>query len=101
MCIRDRVNTIPLIIASYEYALGNILGITPEADEARGWIGQTPVSYTHLDVYKRQAWDTDVVPNPQDPATFASAKLRWAEVETGSHTVVLQAYRELIELRCV
>ncbi len=35
------VNTIPLIIASYEYALGNILGITPEADEARGWIGQT------------------------------------------------------------
>ena len=65
----------------------------PEADLAES------VSAGRLAEFARMAWDTDVVPDPQDPATFASAKLRWAEVETGSHTVVLQAYRELIELR--
>lgn len=65
----------------------------PEADLAES------VSAGRLAEFARMAWDTDVVPDPQDPATFASAKLRWAEVETSSHTVVLQAYRELIELR--
>ena len=35
------VNTIPLIIASYEHAMGAVLGETPTAEESRGWIGQT------------------------------------------------------------
>jgi len=35
------VNTIPLIIASYEHAMWSILGVRPSAMEARGWIGQT------------------------------------------------------------
>jgi len=35
------VNTIPLIIASYEHAMWSILGVRPSAGEARGWIGQT------------------------------------------------------------
>ena len=29
-------------------------------DEYRGYEGQRPVSYTHLDVYKRQIWQSQV-----------------------------------------
>lgn len=35
------VNTIPLIIASYEHAMRDVLGEVPSAAEARAWIGQT------------------------------------------------------------
>lgn len=35
------VNTIPLIIASYDHAMVDVLGVRPSVDEARGWIGQT------------------------------------------------------------
>lgn len=35
------VNTIPLIIASYEHAMWSVLGVRPSPEEARGWIGQT------------------------------------------------------------
>ena len=35
------VNTIPLIIASYEHAMVDVLGLRPVEDEARGWIGHT------------------------------------------------------------
>lgn len=35
------VNTIPLIIASYEHAVTSVLGVSPDPVEARSWIGQT------------------------------------------------------------
>ena len=35
------VNTIPLIIASYDHAMWAVLGVRPSPEEARGWIGQT------------------------------------------------------------
>jgi pyrophosphatase PpaX len=35
------VNTIPLIIASYDHALWTVLNIHADPGEARGWIGQT------------------------------------------------------------
>lgn len=35
------VNTIPLIIASYEHAMVSVLGVRPLPQEARGWIGET------------------------------------------------------------
>lgn len=34
------VNTIPLIIASYEHAMLDVLGERPRPGEARGWIGE-------------------------------------------------------------
>ncbi|MBG6179747.1 malto-oligosyltrehalose trehalohydrolase [Arthrobacter sp. CAN_A1] len=49
--------------------------------------------------FERMGWDADTVPNPQDPETFASAKLDWAEVETGDHARLLDLYRHLIRLR--
>ena len=35
------VNTIPLIIASYDYAMRHVLGERVGPEEARGWIGKT------------------------------------------------------------
>ena len=49
--------------------------------------------------FARMGWDPDDVPDPQDPETFASAKLDWAELEAGRHPVLLEVYRELITLR--
>ena len=49
--------------------------------------------------FERMGWDADTVPNPQDPATFASAKLDWEEVQTGDHARLLEVYRRLIRLR--
>ncbi len=65
----------------------------PEEDLARS------VTQGRLAEFSRMAWDEGVVPDPQDPKTFASAKLDWAERETGRHQVVLDAYRSLIALR--
>jgi malto-oligosyltrehalose synthase/malto-oligosyltrehalose trehalohydrolase len=52
-----------------------------------------------LSEFERMGWDRDLVPDPQDPATFASAKLDWAELASGRHAVVLDAYRRLVALR--
>ncbi|MHA7143320.1 malto-oligosyltrehalose trehalohydrolase [Arthrobacter sp. TmT3-37] len=52
-----------------------------------------------LKEFERMGWRPEDVPNPQDPATFASAKLQWAEAEQGHHAELLATYRELIRLR--
>ncbi|HUQ39333.1 MAG TPA: malto-oligosyltrehalose trehalohydrolase [Acidimicrobiales bacterium] len=44
-------------------------------------------------------WGPEDVPDPQDPATFASAVLCWDEVATEPHTGLLAWHRELIALR--
>ncbi len=44
-------------------------------------------------------WDPDQVPDPQDPATFASAILRWDERTNSSHRSVLRLYGRLLRLR--
>ncbi|WP_159617631.1 malto-oligosyltrehalose trehalohydrolase [Arthrobacter zhaoguopingii] len=49
--------------------------------------------------FERMGWDPEAVPNPQDPATFESAKLDWAESEKPEHRQLLNTYRELIRLR--
>jgi maltooligosyltrehalose trehalohydrolase len=49
--------------------------------------------------FSRMGWDPAVVPDPQDPATFASAKLDWSEPAEPDHARLLAWYRRLIELR--
>ena len=44
-------------------------------------------------------WDRSVVPDPQDPETFARSKLDWDERETDMHARILGLYRSLIALR--
>ncbi len=52
-----------------------------------------------LKEFERMGWRPEDVPNPQDPETFESAKLRWDEAEQGHHAELLATYRELIRLR--
>ncbi len=44
-------------------------------------------------------WDPAVVPDPQDPATFARSKLDWDEVDEGAHARLLALYTALLQLR--
>jgi maltooligosyltrehalose trehalohydrolase len=43
--------------------------------------------------------DSTRIPDPQDEATFLSAKLRWALRSEGSHGILLSYYREVLQLR--
>jgi len=55
--------------------------------------------------FEKMGWDPDVVPDPQDPATFERSRLDWSEPypddEAAStlHTRLLGVYRELAALR--
>ena len=49
--------------------------------------------------FEKMGWDPDVVPDPQDPATFANSKLDWAELADSPHRALFDLYRELIALR--
>lgn len=44
-------------------------------------------------------WEPDDIPDPQDPSTFAAARLDWEERERPGHRCRLDWYRRLIELR--
>lgn len=59
----------------------------------------TATAEGRLREFERMGWRPEDVPNPQDPATFASAKLDWAELEQGHHAELLSTYRDLIRLR--
>jgi maltooligosyltrehalose trehalohydrolase len=55
--------------------------------------------------FEEMGWDPAVVPDPQDPETFARSKLDWDEPYPASggedtrHTRILNTYRELARLR--
>ena len=44
-------------------------------------------------------WDESQIPNPEDPATFLSSRLKWDEVDEGKHAEVLAWTKQLIHLR--
>ena len=49
--------------------------------------------------FASHGWDTDDVPDPQDPATFERSKLDWSESGTDWHADLLDWYRRVILLR--
>jgi len=49
--------------------------------------------------FARMGWDESLVPDPNDPATFARSKLDWAEASVGDHARLLSLYRGLAFLR--
>lgn len=44
-------------------------------------------------------WNTDDIPDPQDPETFSRSKLDWSELDTEPHARLLDCYRSLLTLR--
>ena len=59
----------------------------------------TAVATGRKEEFATHGWDTDDVPDPQDPATFERSKLDWAEAERDWHADVLEWYRRLTGLR--
>ncbi|HQY98437.1 MAG TPA: malto-oligosyltrehalose synthase [Propionicimonas sp.] len=87
---------------------------TPMLFQGEEWGASTPFPYfsSHpepelaeairegrLTEFAPMSWDPETVVDPQDAATFASAKLDWDEARTGRHAVILGVHRELVSLR--
>ncbi len=49
--------------------------------------------------FAEHGWDSEDVPDPQDPETFERSKLDWSELTRTDHARVLDFYRSLIALR--
>jgi len=52
-----------------------------------------------IEEFADHGWDVADVVNPQDPAAFTRAKLRWAERDEAGHCEILALYRTLLALR--
>ena len=65
----------------------------PEPDLGRA------VSEGRIDEFAQMDWDTGVIPDPQDPATFEASKLDWSERESPRGRALLDCYRRLAGLR--
>ncbi len=52
-----------------------------------------------IEEFAEHGWATDDVVDPQDPAAFTGAKLRWSEREERDHGDMLALYRQLLGLR--
>ena len=91
---------------------------TPMLFQGEEWAASTPFAFftSHpepelgrataegrLAEFERMGWDPAVVPDPQDPLTFAMSRLDWSETDPGRdggrHARVLGLYRALGALR--
>ncbi|MBZ5733760.1 malto-oligosyltrehalose trehalohydrolase [Nocardioides sp. TRM66260-LWL] len=87
---------------------------TPMLFQGQEWAASTPFCFftSHpepelgkataegrLAEFEAMGWDPDVVPDPQDPATFERSRLDWRESTEGRHARTLERYRALIALR--
>lgn len=91
---------------------------TPMLFQGEEWAASTPFAFftSHpepelgrataegrLAEFERMGWDPAVVPDPQDPETFAMSRLDWSETDPGRdggrHARVLGLYRALGALR--
>ncbi|MCU1560539.1 malto-oligosyltrehalose trehalohydrolase [Mycetocola sp.] len=52
-----------------------------------------------IEEFARMGWDPDIVPDPQDPATFENSKLDWDELGRPDSERILAFYRALAGLR--
>ncbi|MET8878339.1 malto-oligosyltrehalose trehalohydrolase [Nocardia sp. NPDC004604] len=87
---------------------------TPMLFMGEEWGARTPFQYftSHTDPvlgaatasgrkaeFAEHGWDTDDVPDPQDPETFLRSKLDWSEPARDRHARLVSCYRKLIGLR--
>jgi len=86
----------PLVFMGEEWGAGTpwpFFSSHPEPDLARS------VSEGRRAEFARMAWDSAVVPDPQDPATYESAHLDWSEPGREPYAGLLDLTRRLIALR--
>jgi maltooligosyltrehalose trehalohydrolase len=95
-------------------ALVLLAPMTPLLFQGEEWGASTPFPYfcDHDDPELAEAvrrgrraefaafgWPPEDIPDPQDPATFARARLDWAELDQPPHAELLAWYRSLVVLR--
>jgi len=86
----------PMLFMGEEWAAGTpwcFFSSFPDPDLARA------VSEGRRREFASHGWDGSEVPDPQDPATFASSTLDWSEPAREPHAWMLAWYRRLIALR--
>jgi maltooligosyltrehalose trehalohydrolase len=49
--------------------------------------------------FAEYGWEAEAIPDPQDPASWASSVLDWSELEEETHSRLLLWYRDLLSLR--
>jgi maltooligosyltrehalose trehalohydrolase len=59
----------------------------------------TATATGRINEFARMGWDPQIVPDPQDPATFERSKLNWSESSETEHGRLLGFYRDLAVLR--
>ncbi len=57
------------------------------------------VSQGRRSEFAEHGWDSEAVPDPQDPATFRRSKLDWSQPSRQPHAALLEWYRDLLALR--
>jgi maltooligosyltrehalose trehalohydrolase len=67
-------------------------------DHPEPWLAEA-VAQGRRREFAAHGWNAAVVPDPQDPATFARSRLDWTQVTSEPHAELLAWYRELIALR--
>ena len=87
---------------------------TPLVFQGEEWAASTPFQYftDHADPelgravsegrrreFEAFGWRSELIPDPQDRATFERSRLRWEEVDEHAHADMLDWYRSLIALR--
>ncbi len=113
--IGDRIShTAGLERAKIAAALYLLSPFVPMVFQGEEWAASTPFLYfaDHDDPELARAvsagrkkefvafgWDPDLIPDPEDPATFVASKLRWDEVSASDHAEMLTWYQALIRLR--
>jgi maltooligosyltrehalose trehalohydrolase len=86
---------VPLLFQGEEWSASTPFPYFTDHDPELGRV----VSESRRREFASFGWQAGEVPDPQDPATFARAVLRWGEVGEPGHADVLAFYKELIALR--
>jgi maltooligosyltrehalose trehalohydrolase len=86
----------PMLFQGEEWSAGTpFLYFTGHPDRDLG----RAVSQGRRREFEAFGWAPDAVPDPQDPGTFESSKLRWEELSEPFHRRMLDWYTQLIAVR--
>ncbi|KAI9001632.1 malto-oligosyltrehalose trehalohydrolase [Gaertneriomyces semiglobifer] len=112
--IGDRISaTVSLPLLKIGAALLLASPFTPMLFQGEEWGATTPFQFftNHNDElgeavrkgrraeFAEHGWNTEDVPDPQDPETFRRSKLDWTEPTAPTHLDLLKWYKHLIRLR--
>jgi maltooligosyltrehalose trehalohydrolase len=87
---------IPLIFQGEEWAASSPFQYFADHDDPK--VAKS-VSEGRKREFRAFGWDPDMIPDPEDPATFERCKLKWDELGERKHREMHDWYKDLIRLR--